>query len=467
MSSLGLDSPELTETNRAYQEAIDFLLSRINYESRPDLATSMADFPLARMDRLLTLLGNPQTAQPVVHIAGSKGKGSTAIMVARILEAAGHRVGLFTSPHAHKYEERITVNGVPASRQEIVQIVERLKPICQQMDSESKRGPSFFELTTAAGWLHFQEKQTSVAVVEVGLGGRLDSTNVCNPEVAVIASISKDHTRLLGDTLEKIAREKAGIIKDRVPVVSGVTAAGPAEVIESIAQSHQSKLLRLDRELIVTNASPSGPTPSPWTFDLEVEDLSLKELTLGMPGEHQVRNAALAVATVRQLDPDRFKVSSEHLRQGLRSAVLPMRVQTLSTSPTFILDSAHNPASIQALCDTLSSGTYQKRICLFSASKDKDVKELLVILSKNFDQFILTAYQSNPRAVPIDELAHIAENTEGCRFETAADPAAAVSRGMEISGSDDLLCATGSFFFAAEVEDVVQNLKANSETEQG
>ncbi|MEW4488443.1 folylpolyglutamate synthase/dihydrofolate synthase family protein [Thalassoglobus sp. JC818] len=462
MSSLGLDSPELVETNRAYQEAIDFLMSRINYESRPDLATSMADFPLARMDRLLTLLGSPQTALPVIHIAGSKGKGSTATMVARILEAAGYRVGLFTSPHAHKYEERITVNGVPASRQEIVQIVDRLKPICQQMDGESKRGPSFFELTTAAGWLHFKEKQASIAVVEVGLGGRLDSTNVCHPEVAVIASISKDHTRLLGDTLEKIAKEKAGIIKDRVPVVSGVTAPGPAEVIESIAEDHQSKLLRLEQELIVSNATPTGPSPSPWTFDLEIEDLTLKDLTLKMPGEHQVRNAALAVAAVRQLDPARFKITTDHLRKGLESAVLPMRVQTLSTSPTFILDSAHNPASIQALCDTLSSGTYQRRICLFSASKDKDVKELLAILSRNFDHFILTAYQSNPRAVPIDELTRIAENTEGCRFETATDPAAAVTLATEIAGKDDLLCATGSFFFAAEVEDVVQNLKANT-----
>ena len=437
-----------------YDSAISYLFSLINYEFRPEQARSLADFPLGRMRSLLERLGNPQTSIPCIHIAGTKGKGSTAVMVARILEASGLRVGLFTSPHPQRYEERFMVNQQTAEEKDVVAIVRRLKAIADEMAQTPVGRPTFFEITTAAGWLHFQKQSVDLAVIEVGLGGRLDSTNLCAPLVTVISSISRDHMRLLGNTLEAIAGEKAGIIKPNIPVISGVTAAGPAAVIRTVAQTQQAPILEIDRDFEVDSSSAPKDPLSPWTFDYRKGDFQLSGLELNMLGEHQTRNAALAVTAIRQLDQERFGIEPAHIRDGLRSAKLPLRIQVLRREPTVIIDAAHNPASIQALCATLSAVQADRRVCVFSSSKDKEVAELLRILAAEFDHFILTAYQSNPRAVPVDELIDIANGVISKTRETALDPLAAMRRAYQIASQNDLICATGSFFFAAEVEQI-------------
>ena len=453
MSTSGLQTDE-NSIDARYKSALDDLFRRINYETRPDQARSIADFQLERMRRLLELLGNPQTSMPCVHIAGSKGKGSTAVMVARILEAAGFRVGLFTSPHAHRYEERFAVNQVIAQPEEVVALVDQLKLVVKRIESESIGTPTFFELTTAAGWLHFRKQNVDIAVIEVGLGGRLDTTNVCNPAVSVVTSISKDHTRLLGDTEELIAREKAGIIKQGIPVVSGVTKDGPQRVIHEVAAAESAPIHQLGEQFSTVSPVASSDPLTPWSFDYSSDSLTLNNVQLAMLGQHQTRNAAVAIAAVTRLDQNKFPVNEQQIREGLRSANLPLRIQALQRDPTLVVDAAHNVASAQALSETLKSVQARKRVCIFSSSRDKDVAEILRILSPSFDHFVLTSYQTNPRAISLRDLEELASKVLTGSFETAKDPEDALTHVLEIAEPEDLICATGSFFLAAEVENI-------------
>lgn len=443
------------ELETRYQQLLVELFGRINYERSPELAKGAQAFPLARMQGLLDRVGNPQLHVPCIHVAGSKGKGSTATMIARVLEAAGYRVGLFTSPHAQRFEERFTINGTCASVAEVVAILEQLREVTREMDQSSVGGPTFFELATCAGWLHFLNAQVDLAVIEVGLGGRLDSTNLCAPLVSIITSISRDHTRLLGNTEELIAREKAGIIKPGIPVVSGVLQPGPAAVIEEIARQQGAPLSQLetDFEALVSSAD-ERPRQLPTCCRLTYRDrqLELAELPLAMPGEHQVRNAALAVATAFELHRQGYAISPEQIRSGLQRAVIPLRIEVLQQRPLVIFDSAHNHASVQALCESLAAVQATRRTCIFASSRDKETAELLRILGGAFDQFILTAYQENPRAVPVAELLEIAQSVMSVPCEVAATPALAMEQALSAAGEDDLLCVTGSFFLAAEVQ---------------
>lgn len=455
MTSLSQSAGFTASAPDDYAAAVDFLMSRINYERTPDLARGPNSFPLERMRVLLEHLGNPHESIPCVHIAGSKGKGSTATMLARMLEAGQYRVGLFTSPHAHRFEERFTVNGECAEEQRVVEIVQKLYDAARKMQEQPCGGPSFFELATAAGWMHFLSQQVDLAVIEVGLGGRLDSTNLCSPLVTVITSISKDHTRLLGSTEELIAREKAGIIKHQIPMVCGVQKAGPRQVIEGVALQHQAPLFQLGRDFKVDVAA-STAQPGDWLpntrFHYHDEHVDWRNLQLAMPGEHQANNAALAIKSLQLLRMHEFHVPAESLRSGLARAKIALRIDVRQQAPLVILDAAHNAASIAALCRTIGHLPMQRKTCIFAASRDKDTVELLRILDPHFDNFVLTAYQENPRAIPLTDLKRLAETILSRPFSCVDTPQAAVSSVLAAAKTDDLLCVTGSFFLAAEVD---------------
>lgn len=440
-----------------YDEAMRYLYGRINYERAPDAAGSLKDFKLSRMEQLLRLAGNPQHRLPTIHITGTKGKGSTATMTARIAQAAGYRVGLFTSPHVHRFEERMTVNGIMPPSAKIVTLVDRLRPIVDQLESQGLE-PTFFELATALGWLHFLEERVDLAVVEVGLGGRLDSTNVCRPFATAITSISRDHTRLLGDTLEQIAFEKAGITKPGVPMVSGVTEPGPARVIAQIAESCNAPLLVIDRDFsaeIEPAGEPPYPEPTCESVNVRVGDKLYGNLKLAMPGRHQVRNAAVAVCLASLME-NRFPgVNDAAVRNGLRSAVCPLRVEIIGRTPLVIVDAAHNPASIKALCDTLGSVSAERRIAVFASSRDKETRENLRILGDHFDQVILTRYLSNPRAMTETELSTIARESLRCPWHWTDTPQSAWQLVEQSASVHDLICFTGSFFLAAEAQELI------------
>ena len=481
----------MPSTLTTYQQALEFLFNRINYERVQSSAYSAGDFKLNRMRGLLERLGNPQERIPVVHIAGTKGKGSTAVMVASILQAAGYRVGLFTSPHISKFEERMTVNGLQPSEIEIVELVNELLEPVGELDQESGGGgmsPTYFEITTAMAWQYFSRQQADVVVLEVGLGGRLDATNVCHPEVCVITSISRDHMHLLGSEIHQIAREKAGIIKSGVPVISGVVNSPAKEVIEEVCQLRNAPLRQLGHDFryrhvtsavadaCVADAASVGPAG----VDADAGSIrhvaaiggqvsvttareSFDDLPLPLLGEHQAHNAALAVMAVAELRDRGWKIAAEALRFGLRQVRWPARIEVVSRDPLVIVDAAHNWASIAALIKTLDEHfSARSRIAIFAATRDKDVQGMLRQLLPRFETIILTCYLSNPRSVPVEQLYAMTRTVSDRHVHLAREPRAAWDLARRLVGPNDLICITGSFFIAAEIRAFLNDLQPNA-----
>ncbi|MBX3441028.1 MAG: bifunctional folylpolyglutamate synthase/dihydrofolate synthase [Planctomyces sp.] len=440
--------------------ALTWLFGRLNYERAPHDSYTVEDFRLGRMQRLLELLGDPQHALPAAHIAGTKGKGSTAAMLAAMLEAAGLRVGLFTSPHLTHYEERMTVNGRRPDAADLDRLIQRLRPAVERMDREraEEDGPTFFELTTALGWLYFAEQAADIVVLEVGLGGRLDSTNLCRPECCIITSISRDHTRLLGETLPQIAREKAGICKPGVPVISGVEADAPAAVIREASEACGSPLLELGRDVRIVGEQPGSPSDALPRLRVDVATpwRTHAQLDCPLPGRHQARNLALAVAAFDQLAARWRALPEGAVARGLAAARWPLRIQQFSARPRILIDAAHNDASIEALCETLAGLPDQRRIAVFGTSRDKDAAAMLTILARHFDDIVLTRYMHNPRALPVDQLEALARPLADRRLHVAADPASALQAARALAGAEDLICVTGSLFLAAEAQRLME-----------
>lgn len=462
MSSSSSASPaqdaERSSGQSPYDRALEFIFGRINYERIPHDSYTVEDFKLRRMQHLLAELGNPQDRVPAVHIAGTKGKGSTAAMLAAMLQASDVRTGLFTSPHLLHYEERMTVNGRPPSPQELVALVERVRPIADAMDRTfPESGPTFFEVTTALAWLYFESQQAEMVVLEVGLGGRLDSTNICRPRCTIITSISRDHMRLLGESLGEIAAEKAGIIKPGVPVVSGVEGQEPAIVIEQVARRVGAPLLRLAEELPleITEAGAATTELPAYRVSLTTPSGQARELTAPLPGRHQARNLALAAVAFDLLSNSWRPLRTEAIAEGLRQVRWPLRIQQVAERPRVILDTAHNDASIRALCETVAHLPDQRRVLIFGTSRDKDVRAMLSILDGQFDDVILTRYVKNPRALPLDQLTDVAGEELSGPTWVETDPAAAWRKARALAGPADLICVTGSLFLAAEFQSLL------------
>jgi dihydrofolate synthase/folylpolyglutamate synthase len=459
-------TPPLPSQTSSARDAEAFLVGRINYERASTMPYGATSLRLDRMRRLLDRLGNPQHNLRIVHLAGTKGKGSTAAMIASVLTAGGYRTGLYSSPHFQRVEERMAVNGAICSPDELARVVNRIRPVVEAMDMEAggtddlSRGPTYFDITTALALLHFTEQDVDMAVLEVGLGGRLDSTNVCEPLVSVITNISLDHTNLLGNTLESIAWEKAGIIKSGVPVVSGVMQPEAASVVQQTAATHDCRLVSLGRDFDFTYQPPlqvdaqRGQAAIDFTSRASGAQQSHQRLLLGLLGRHQAANAALALATVGELNRQGISVDPAAIRQGLASAWLPARVEVLASRPTVILDTSHNVASVEALVQTIrESFSPARRILLFAATRDKDVHGMLAAVAGHFDEVVLTQYHSNPRGVPVAKLTKLAAEVLGRRCTGLVDPIAAWDQTRSLASPDDLLCVAGSFFLAAELRE--------------
>ncbi|MEZ6068187.1 MAG: folylpolyglutamate synthase/dihydrofolate synthase family protein [Planctomycetaceae bacterium] len=437
-----------------------FLLGRIDYERQPPTRSATDAFRLDRMAALLERLGNPQRSVPCVHIAGSKGKGSTAAMLASICRAAGIRTGLFTSPHIERFEERIQLDGVPIPEARFAALLDELRPVTEELDASTLGGPTFFELITALAWLYYREAGAELVVLEVGLGGRLDATNLCRPLVTIIASISRDHTRLLGETLGEIAGEKAGIIKPGVPVLSGVTAPEPAGVIEQFAWRHDAPLHLAGRELswrahVADPASRDAPLPRVMV-DIANGWRSHRDLIVPLPGEHQQLNTTLSVSAADLLDhTGAFRISPAAIKRGLEETRWPLRIEVVGRHPLLIVDAAHNEASIAGLLKTLSPLPVDRRVLMFAASRDKDAGAMLRQVAMECDELILTRFVGNPRAVQPSELAELLPADHRATIHLAEDPPAALALARQLATSNDLICATGSFFLAAEVRRLV------------
>lgn len=430
-----------------YDEALSFWYSRVNYEVR---AAKPGDLKLERMRALLRLLGDPHDRLRLVHVTGTKGKGSTSAMLAAVLRAAGYRVGLFTSPHLTDVRERIQVQGEPISREELAARMAEVAAAVREMEADAGRAagfspadlpaPTFFEVGTALGFLHFRYRRCDVSVIEVGLGGRFDSTNVCRPLVSVVTNVGLDHTAQLGNTLAAIAFEKAGIVKRGVPVVSGVTQPGPREVVRRIAE-----------ELNAPLTEPLAALPP-----------SAAGYTVGLPGPHQRENARVAVAAVECLRGAGLPIPDAAVQAGLARVRWPARVELVSRRPTVILDTAHNVPSVEALVRTLAESfpVPGRKAVVFAVSSDKQFPEMLRVLAGHFDQFHLCQFGNNPRCVPPVRLAEVlAEVAPGRPATVHATSAEAWAAARAAAGPDDLVCVTGSVFLAGELRPVLAELE--------
>lgn len=456
-----------------YDSALSFLLDRINYERSSQIPT--AALRLDRMNELVRRLGNPHLRVPVVHVAGTKGKGSTATMIAAILQAAGYRTGLYTSPHLERIEERFVIDGQVCSQQAFVDLTRSVEAVVRELDAEATsadiRMPTFFEITTAMAFVYFAQQPVDIAVLEVGLGGRLDSTNVCQPLVSVITSISFDHTKQLGNTLAAIAREKAGIIKPGVPVVSGVMEDEPRQVIAGIAAERGALLVQFKRDFHASLAAPRGAEQCPALLSGSLinyrensggRTCSLNEVDVRLPGEHQVANAATAIAAVRQLSLTGWKIPETAIRTALANVHCPARIEVVRREPTVVVDTAHNVASVAALCRTLGGFAARPRVLVFASSKDKDVPGMLRLLLPEFDEVVLTRYVNNPRSRSPEKLSELAAGElhdlalkMPPNIHQAAEPLAAWAMAEGLAGTTGLICITGSFFLAAELRGAV------------
>ncbi len=431
-----------------YQTALDFLYSFVDYETSHQ-PRSPVNYDLRRMGDLLERLGNPHLRAHTVHIAGTKGKGSTAAMIASILTASGYRTGLYTSPHLIDIRERMRVNGRLITKTELVRLVDTLKPEVEVVNSTTRFGRlTTFEVLTALGFMFFAGKGAELQVVEVGLGGRLDATNVVNPEVCVITTLGLDHTEVLGNTLAKIAAEKAGIIKPRVPVVSARLEADAAHVLEAFCRRNDSPLIKVGRDIIFTSRGEKDGLQ----FGEIRGRLDTYTIELPLRGSFQLENAGAAVGAVELLVERGHNVKAENIVTGLRTVRWPGRFQLIRKRPAVVVDGAHNPQAAvelrRAIEDFVGDRKTGRRVLVIGMSSDKDYSAVADILAPLFEYVIVTSSR-HPRALAAGILAE-AFASHGCKTVTADSVGEAVNLAVETAQSAGFVCVTGSLFLVGE-----------------
>jgi dihydrofolate synthase / folylpolyglutamate synthase len=451
--------------DQAYLDALEYLYSFVDFSMTRSFRYSADQFDLSRMEALMALLGNPHNDYAVIHIAGTKGKGSTAALIASAAHAADYKVGFYSSPHLQDYTERIQINGNRIAPEHLVSLVDEMKPFVAQIERLTT-----FEITTALAFLYFSRQDVDLAVVEVGLGGRLDATNVVEPMVSVITSLSYDHTAFLGNTLSEIAREKAGIIKERHPVVVSPQKDEARKTIEHIAQERQSALIQVGHDFLFTPWEHSLKSQSLliWTpqqqpqmdaFLQSPEKSDWSPLKLEMPllGQHQVENAAVAYATLQVARTRGLRIHDDEIQQGFHRVFWPGRFEVLHENPPIIVDSAHNRDSALKLRIAIEEYLPGKPVVLlFGASEDKDVEGMFAELLPRVRQVICTE-SWHPRAMKADKLVELSHHF-GRPAQTFLPVENALHQALQSARDEAAIVVTGSLFIAAAVRECWQKL---------
>ncbi len=428
----------------AYKAALEYLYSFVDFSMQKADTYSPARFKLERMQALVASMGDPQGAYPTVHIAGTKGKGSVCILCATALHEMGYKVGLYTSPHMDDYAERIQIDGEFIPHADLVEMVEAIKPYVTLIPEITT-----FEITTALAFMYFHQQKVDAAVIEVGLGGRLDATNVLNPVVSVITSISYDHTQLLGNTLTLIAGEKAGIIKPGIPVVSSPQEEEALQVIERVCRERGSALTQVGRDILYKSVSTSLESQTIQVWSAGGNRKSRLAFSIPLLGAHQAANAATAYAALEIYDRDGLKVNRDAIKCGFSKTFWPGRFEIIQRKPPVVLDCAHNRDSALKLHLTLDEYYPGKHLILvFGASEDKDIQGMFTELMPLVKELIAVK-SFHPRAIDPDELVEMARNF-GQPVASIEDIPQAVEKALQLVGDDDLVLVTGSIFVVAE-----------------
>lgn len=418
-----------------YNQALDYLYSFVDYSLKHSSELAKADFNLNRMFALMESLGNPQMKYPIIHVAGTKGKGSTSALCAAGLQAAGYKTGLYTSPHLEDFVERIRINGEPISHEQMVELVEEIKPYVAKIEMLTT-----FEITTALAFMAFARYGATAAVFEVGLGGRLDATNIVTPRVSVITSLSYDHTAVLGNTLALIAGEKAGIIKPGVPVVSSPQKAEALEVLQRVAKEKDSDITLVGRDVEFERIGSS----------LEGQRLRIQNMECRIPllGVHQVENAATAYAALKASG---IPITDEQIKLGFSQVQWRARFEVVRNEPPVIFDSAHNQDSFEKLRETLDEYFPNKKVYLiFGASEDKNIPGMFAELKQKIQKIIITR-ADHPRALSVEQISGLADQA-GAEWEAVVPVKDALRRALELSANDgSIVLSAGSMFVTAEV----------------
>lgn len=400
-------------------------------------------FGLKSITGLLSRLGNPQKSYKTITIAGTNGKGSTATMTASILHSAGYKVGLYTSPHLIDVRERITINGKKISWKEFNRTIAYVK-------NKIQKPVTYFEFLTAVAFVYFQNQEVDIAVLEVGLGGRLDATNVCRPLVSVITNIAFDHTAYLGDTLESITYEKAGIIKQNGVCLTAARQKVVLDILKNVCLRRRAKLYSLGSDIKIKKQKDGSSNYQGLYRDLE-------NLKIPLMGEHQLSNAALALAVIELCAKKGFTVDDAAVHTGLRNTHWEARLEILQENPVFLLDGAHNPAGIDALCRSLKSDfSFHRLILIFGALADKDYRRMLAKIVPLASIIILTQLKTK-RAAQVKALMEIVKKM-GRSAIVAENVNQAIERAVFLAGKQDLICATGSFYLAGKVKQAFPKL---------
>lgn len=446
----------MSDLETKYNRALDYLYSFVDYSLKHSSELAKAEFNLDRMFALMRELGDPQQKYPIIHVAGTKGKGSVSALCAAGLLAAGYTVGLYTSPHLLDYVERIQINGEPISHQQLVELVEEIKPAVARVPKLTT-----FEITTALAFLAFARNNVNAAVIEVGLGGRLDATNVVTPNVSVITSLSYDHMAVLGDTLGKIAGEKAGIIKEGVPVVSAPQTREALEVIERVAKEKGCPFILVGKDVMFERVTSSldgqSLLLSPFHFPSSIAAQPL-DLTIPLLGTHQIQNAATAYAALKASG---IPISDEAIQKGFSEVQWRARFEVARRDPPVIFDSAHNQDSFARLSDTLEEHFPGKMVTLiFGASEDKNIPGMFAELMPKIKTLLVTR-ADHPRALEPEHILRLAAPA-GIESEVVSPVEMALARALEISAKDgSIVLSAGSMFVTAEVMRAWQKLEVS------
>jgi dihydrofolate synthase/folylpolyglutamate synthase len=414
-----------------YQKSLDYLYG---------LEKFGMVFGLAQVERILEAIGNPHREIQALHIGGTNGKGSTAAMMASILQKEGYQVGLYTSPHLVRFTERIKVNGKEIEKKEVVTLAGWMREKIEAIRIEPHF--TFFDFTTAMAFLYFKQRMVDLAILEVGLGGRLDSTNVVDPLISIITNIAKDHEEQLGRSILKIAREKAGIIKKGQPLITAATQPQVLRLFSEVCKERESPYYRVGKDFRYVQANEMS-------FNYEGLQRKLWGIHLNLRGFHQIVNATTALGAMEVLEDLGYSVSTDAMVEGLKEVDWPGRLEMVYSSPQVILDGAHNPAGALVLKESLEKEfQFHHLILLIGMMKDKDIKSFLRLLGPLADHIILTRPHTDRAAPPI--LLEKALGQNGKKAVVIEDLKEAIERGLSMIDKEDLLCITGSLYTVGE-----------------